>query len=117
MASVLAPSGLAGSVAVGDARGKYGEVGMPRPVGPYVGDFHGHSAGASLMVSTVHRRALLWVLCLHPWSLLVLLRLWCDVWLVTLQGLGVALLSPGEVVLVGCQALPCGPTGSSPSSP
>ena len=33
MASVLAPSGLAGSVAVGDARGKYGEGGIPRPVG------------------------------------------------------------------------------------
>ena len=31
-ASVLAQSGSAGSVAVGDARGKYGEVGIPRPV-------------------------------------------------------------------------------------
>ena len=34
MASVLAPSGLAGLVAVGDARGKYGVVGTSAGMGP-----------------------------------------------------------------------------------
>ena len=77
----VAPSGLAGSVAMGDARGCCGLVGTSAGLGSSTVP----SWGTVLLSHYGKYCAPLpsfWVICLHPWSLLVLMRLCCGVWLV-----------------------------------
>ena len=70
----VALSGLAGSVAVGDARGCSGLVGTSAGMGP-----SSVPSWGTVLMSHYGKYCAplcsLWVICLHPWSLLVLMRL------------------------------------------